>query len=103
MRLHICRNCHKHLKKLGEPAIQIIETACLSFVENGLFYISSNEIGYRHLVQIVAYLEFKGYIVTTELNITDIAIVPNSRIATFIEYQENFCWCHLHQQENSYD
>lgn len=99
-RSHLCASCAERIKEYGQPAYTILALACSDYLAGKRCYFSHKDPKWKTVAQVVKFLEQKGYIVTTEITPTEIQIIPNGRTAFLLEYSENFCFCHLHKEED---
>ena len=73
--LHYCRECREKLEDCGEFALELFELICMSYIVEEPFIIVVDYSGFSFM-EVVKYLELKGFVMTTESGISNIAVKP---------------------------
>jgi hypothetical protein len=93
--VNFCSLCKLKLEAYGQPAFKLMDTICYYFLESVPIYIDSDdERVWASVGPILAYLEAKGILVSTECTQSMVSIMP---IESFVEEDgfKRFCWCDI--------
>jgi hypothetical protein len=83
------------MKDYGIFFCHLVEKSTVCFLyDQHLIHVPKYSFSLSAITQIHRLAEQKGYIVTTEIDQENYAIIPNLRIAFFCPILELFCWCH---------
>ncbi len=87
----ICEDCEERLLNMGEPVLCVCERVCQDYADRGVTVLFDDYDG--DICTVVKFLETKGYLISSEVAVNEVAIFPNKNTSYFNEDTRKFCWC----------
>lgn len=93
---HVCPSCSEIIYGFGYPCHKLMDAVTTSFFEgNFMMYRQGESPISQEITPALAYLEDLGILLSTEMSLTDIIIIPNLDYAYFDDWNAELCWCKI--------
>ena len=90
----LCDRCAEKIESYGYPCTALMNLVCAyNRYCQLLDYDENDDKDLLILKQPATFLESKGYIVTSEISESKVALLPNFYNCVFDEENNKFCWC----------
>lgn len=90
--VNICPKCKQRLDSYGQPAAKLVDTVCYYYLEGvPIFIDSDDESAWKSMGPVLAFLENKGYLLSSECTHSMLSLEPGD--CDFDGDAESFCWC----------
>ncbi len=90
---HVCPHCVDRIKKYGSPCYFLLESALEAYLEDQILVFDEDDFNDIFNKSPSAFLERKGYILTTEIDKSLIAVTPSAEPWNYENGEFGFCWC----------
>jgi hypothetical protein len=101
---HVCEYCSEKIFDLGYPCHTLIDLVSTAFFDGKfLTYDQVYSNSSREITPTLEYLEHMGLLVSTEIGMRSIGIMPNLKYAYNDSWKGELCWCYLLNYEELED
>lgn len=89
----LCPNCEDKIVSYGYPCIILMDLVTAYFLKSVSLTFNDRDNHDRQFKLPLEFLEKKGFLVSTEVDESDIQILPNFSKCDFDRHKSRFCWC----------
>jgi len=88
----LCSECALKIMSYGQPSYTIFKHTLHATLHGGGLVITNSKDDKKHM-EVIKFLESKGYVITTEVSKNEIGCITNYTNAFWHEDGNYLCWC----------